>query len=61
MALDEPKEGDESHDLDGLHFVIAAADRDSVLGGRGVRVDRIETGMGGFFHVSQLGRFGGCG
>lgn len=60
MALDEPRDGDKSFESSGFQFVVAERDEDWVLGGGGIRVDRIESGFGGFFHVSRRHGTDGC-
>jgi hypothetical protein len=62
MALDEPRHSDRSIETAGVRFLVAEEDAAWILGNSGVRVDRIETGHGGFFHVSpRHSPGGGCG
>ncbi len=60
MALDEPTDEDEKHEVKGIQWLVGPQDRDFILSGGGVRVDRVEGAFGGFFHVARVRGGGGC-
>ncbi len=53
MALDEPRDEDSEHRVDGITFVIGPEDSDYVLAGGGVKVDRTRGIFGSGFYVYQ--------
>jgi hypothetical protein len=52
LALDEPRDGDTTFEVDGLTFLMAENEERLLGNGRDVRVDYFEDGFGRGFHVS---------
>lgn len=60
MALDEPREGDQQFETEGVTWLVAGEDQDSVLGRHGIRVDHVESWYGAGFALSRKGQLACC-
>ena len=62
LALDEPKEGDQSFDVGGITWLVSQRDAPFVLAGEGVRVDHRKEAWGAWFNVTPIHHAfaGGC-
>ena len=59
MALDEPKDGDAQHQVDGITFLVRPQDEQWVGTQRDVKVDHLGDRFGGGFYVATT-LSGGC-
>jgi len=61
MALDEPRDDDKLYDSDGIKWVVASDQHDTIMGRHGVRVDHQSGWFGSGFTIRRLGPYsGGC-
>mgnify|MGYP003573942749 CR=1 FL=1 len=55
MALDEPREDDNTYHTDGITWLVAKDDLERVLGEKGVRVDHVKSWYGSGFTIAPKG------
>lgn len=60
MALDEPKENDIKHEIEGIRFVVAENEEYYVFGNGGVRIDYEESFYGSGFNIRPLDGGSSC-
>jgi hypothetical protein len=60
MALDEPRDSDQQYKTNGVTWLVARDDHDSVLGPHGIRVDHVEGWFGSGFALTRKGQLACC-
>ena len=59
MALDEPKDDDQTYEVSGIKWLVSGKDVPYVLAGDGVRIDHHDA-WGGAFDVRPIHKLSGC-
>ncbi len=55
MALDEPKDSDRAYETEGLHWLVAEKDHDTIMGQQGLHIDHVTGWFGSGFSISKRG------